>query len=192
MDPKIMEIAERIRGMRQILDIGEQDMAAAIGIESETYREYEDGKHDFSFTFLYKCANKFGIDIVELLTGENPRLSFYSVVRAGQGLDVKRRAGFKYEHMAFRFKDKIAEPFLVTAPYFPDNESCDIEMSTHKGQELDYVIKGSLRVKFEEHEEVLNAGDAVYYDSGRGHGMAAVGGQECVFLAVVMREEPSK
>ena len=41
----------------------------------------------------------------------------------------------------------------------------------------------------EDHIEVLNAGDAIYYDSSRGHGMIATGGQECVFLAVVMRAQ---
>lgn len=189
MDTKIIEIAERIRALREILDLSVEEMAAAVGVEPEEYLAYEAGRRDFGFTFLYKCAEKFGVDLVELLTGENPRLSFYSVVRAGTGLDVKRRAGFKYEHMAYRFKDKIAEPFVVTAPYRPENESEPIELSTHEGQELDFILSGKLKAQFENHVEILGPGDAVYYDSGRGHGMAATGGGDCVFLAVVMKEK---
>ena len=41
----------------------------------------------------------------------------------------------------------------------------------------------------EGHTEVLNEGDAIYYDSGHGHGMIATGGKECRFIAVVLKEE---
>lgn len=188
METKIIEIAERIHALREIMEISVEDMAEAVGLSVEAYLQYEQGECDFGFTFLYKCAEKFGVDIIELLTGENPHLSFYSVVRRGDGLDMKRRAGFKYEHLAHRFRDKIAEPFLVTAPFIESQQDEPIELSHHKGQEFDYIIKGQLKVKFEDHEEILNEGDAVYYDSGRGHGMIACGGSECVFMAIVMKD----
>ncbi len=189
MDTRIIEIAERIRGLRSILEISLEKAAAATGITPEEFREYEDGCKDFSFTFLYKCAELFGVDIVELLTGEDPKLAFYSIVRKGEGLDIKRRAGFTYEHMAYKFKDKLAEPFIVTAPYSEQAQSEPIELSYHVGQELDLVLEGSLKMRFEQHEEILNEGDLAYYDSGRGHGMIATGGKPCTFLAVVIRGE---
>lgn len=189
MDTRIFEIAERIRGLRDVLEITIDEMAAATGVAPEIYSEYEAGTHDFSFTFLYKCAERFGVNIVELLTGDAPKLGFYSIVRKGEGLDIKRRAGFTYEHMAYRFKDKTAEPFIVTAPYNEEAQSLPIELSFHEGQEMDFIIKGELKVRFEEHEEILREGDLVYYDSGRGHGMIATGGSDCEFLAVVMKKD---
>ena len=187
METRILEIAERIKGLREMMEISPEEMAEAIGISNEDYQSCENGETDFNFTFLYKCADKFGIDIVELLTGENPHLSFYSIVRAGTGLDMKRRAGFKYEHMNYRFKNKIAETFLVTAPYIEQEQKEPIHLSTHEGQEFDYILSGQLKVQMEDHEEILNPGDAIYYDSGRGHGMIATGNEECRFLAIVMR-----
>ena len=76
-----------------MMDITPEEMAEAAGVELEEYLKHENGEQDFGFTFLYKCADKLDVDIVELLTGENPRLSFYSIVRKGEGLDIKRRAG---------------------------------------------------------------------------------------------------
>lgn len=99
METRIVEIAERIKGLREMMDITPEEMAEAAGVELEEYLKHENGEQDFGFTFLYKCADKLDVDIVELLTGENPRLSFYSIVRKGEGLDIKRRAGFKYEHL---------------------------------------------------------------------------------------------
>lgn len=189
MDTRILEIAERIRGLRSMMEISIDDMASSVGVSPEVYLEHENGMCDFSFTFLYKCAERFGVDIVELLTGEAPKLEFYSIVRKGEGLDIKRRAGFKYEHMAHRFRDKQAEPFIVTAPYVAEAQDKPIELSYHEGQELDYIISGSLLMRFEDHVEKLNAGDLAFYNSGRGHGMIATDGEPCVFLAVVIKND---
>ncbi len=186
METRIKEIAERIKGLREMMDLTPQDMAEAVGTTVEEYLDHENGKQDFNFTFLYKCADRFGVDIVEILTGEPPKLSFYSIVRKGTGLDIKRRAGFLYEHLSYRFRDKMAETFLVTAPYIEEEQDKPIYLSTHEGQEFNYIIPGSLKVRMESYQEILHAGDAIYYDSGRGHGMIATGGQDCVFLSVVM------
>ena len=189
METRIVEIAERIRGLREMMEISREEMSEFTGVTLEEYITYENAMNDFNFTFLYKCADRFGVDIVELLTGENPHLSFYSIVRAGKGLDMKRREGFKYEHLSYRFKGKIAETFLVTAPYIEAEQDEPIVLSKHDGQEFDYVISGSLKVQMEGHTEILKEGDAIYYDSGRGHGMIATGGKDCEFLAVVIKNQ---
>ncbi len=189
METKIIEIAQRIRALREILEIDIDEMAHYLGIEPDIYVRYENGQEDFTFTFLYQCAAKFGVDLVELLTGDRPKLSFYTVVKKDKGLPMKRRAGFSYQHLAHLFKNKTAEPFLVTAPYSAEEQDKPIKLSYHKGQEFDYIISGQLKVAMENHIEVLSAGDAIYYDSGHGHGMIATGGDECVFLAVIMKNE---
>jgi mannose-6-phosphate isomerase-like protein (cupin superfamily) len=162
-------------------------MAEATGRCVAEYEAQESGEHDLSFTFLYKCAARFGIDVIELLTGENPHLTGYSLTRRGEGLSIKRRAGFEYLHQAPFFKDKLCEPFVVTAPFLDEEQDRPIHLSYHTGQELDYIISGRLRFAYEDHVEELGAGDTLFYDSSRGHGMIAIGGQPCVFLAVVIR-----
>lgn len=188
METRIVEIAQRIHGLRELMEIPEEEMARVVGMDPEEYLLHEKGERDFSFTFLYRCADRLGVDIVELLTGEGPHLSFYSIVRRGEGLDIRRRAGFRYEHLGYRFKNKLAEPFFVTAPYLEEEQDKPIHLSTHEGQEFDYIIEGQLKVQMEDHEEILNPGDAIYYDSSRGHGMIAVGGVPCKFLAVILKK----
>lgn len=192
MDLHIMAIAERIRGLREILDLPCEDMASTCGMTVEEYKSYESGERDFPFTFLYKCATRFNVDITELMTGEPPRLSGYALTRAGEGLPIKRRTGFNYESLGYLFRDKLAEPFVVTARYSESEQNGPIPLAMHKDQELDYVLSGSMKFAYEGHIEVLQAGDSVYYDSRRGHGMVATGGGDCVFLAVVIRREENK
>lgn len=188
MNNKIFETAQRIAALREILEISVADMATCLGISETDYLSHENGENDFSFTFLHKCAEKFGVDIVELLTGENPKLSFFTVTKAGTGASINRRAGFKYEHMAANLKSKLVEPFIVTAPFKSEEQDTEIQPSSHEGQEFNLVLSGTLKVRMEDHIIILNEGDAIMYDSSHKHGMIATNGSECRFLAVVIKK----
>lgn len=188
MEPKLDEVTRRIRALREDTSLTMQEMAEATGLTVAEYSEFESGEQDLTFTFLYKCAERLGVDMIELLTGESPHLTGYSVVRAGEGLSIKRREGFEYLHLAPNFSHKLAEPFFVSAPYLESEQSEPIHLSRHAGQEIDFVVSGRLRFAYEDHTEELSAGDTVYYDSGRGHGMVAIGGEPCTFLAIVLKD----
>ena len=190
MEPNIKEVAGRIRALREDMDlICRRWPRPRAARRRNTPRK---SLRDLSFTFLYKCAEEFGVDVIELLTGENPHLTGYSLTREGAGLSIKRRAGFEYLHKAPHFRHKLAEPFVVTAPYLEEEQDVPVHLSRHEGQELDFIISGQMRFAYEDHEEILNPGDVVMYDSGRGHGMIATGGEPCVFLAIVMKPEGEK
>ena len=99
------------------------------------------------------------------------------------------RKGFNYNNLAPLFKQKTAEPFYVTMPYNEAEQNVAIKLSTHQGQELDIIVKGRMRVQVGSHIEELGAGDTIYYNSGTPHGMIAIGGEPCVFLAVVLKPQ---
>ena len=185
MENIIKEVADRIRETRLICEISEEEMAACTGVTVENYRELEAGECDFSFTFIYKCAARFGIDTTDLLKGQSPTLKEYSITRAGGGLPIARRQGFKYNNLAPLFKNKIAEPFIVKARYSPEEAAAPIKLSRHEGQEYDYILSGRLKVSIDGHVEVLGPGDSIYYDSSKRHGMVAYE-EDCEFLAVVI------
>ena len=100
---------------------------------------------------------------------------------------VKRRSGLEYLHTAPHYRNKLCEPFFVTADYRPELQDKPIHLSYHAGQELDYILEGRMRFQYEEHTEELGPGDMLLYDSGRGHGMIAIDGAPCKFLAVVLK-----
>lgn len=182
-----VEIAERLKGLREMMDISVPEMAGVAGVDEKTYLDYEAGKKDFSVTFLYNCAERFGVDVTALLTGHTPKLSSFSIVRAGQGVLTERRHSFTYQHLAQNFRGRTAEPFLVDVPYDASAEKKPIALSTHKGQEMDYILSGQLKININGREEILCEGDTAYYDSGQPHGMVAVGGKNCEFLAIVLK-----
>ncbi len=181
------EVAERIRSMREIMGLSEEEMAKFTEVSLEDYRAYESGEKDFSFTFIYKCAQRFAIDPTDLIKGESPTLSRFTVLRKGDGLPIARRHGFNYLNKAPLFKNKTAEPFYVEMPYNENEQNIPIKLSAHEGQEFDIIIKGSMKVQVGEQINVLHEGDTIYYNSATPHGMIAIDGEPCEFYAIVLR-----
>lgn len=186
LDGRIKEVAERIKTLREIEGLSEQEAAEKTSVSLEKYRLIEQGESDFSFSFICLCARLFRVDVTDLLEGQSATLSGYELTRSGQGMKIIRRKEFEYNNLASLFKNRIAEPFLVTAPYSEEEQNREIKLSKHEGQELDIVLSGSLKIQIGNNVETLNAGDSIYYDSKTPHGMIAVGGEPCKFYAIVL------
>ncbi len=182
----LQETAARIKEMREILGFSHAEMADKTEVSVEDYCAYEDGKADFPFTFIHKCALAFGIDITALLEGRTTHLSSYTVTRKGQGHDTAKEEGISIQNLAPKFKNKLAEPYWVKYEYSAELQNKPIHTTKHNGQEFDLVISGSLLVQVGDNKEILHEGDSIFYNSSTPHGMIAVGGNDCTFLAVVL------
>ena len=186
LDFKLQEMAQRIRDLREIVGLTAGDMARLTGVPLEEYLLCEAGESDLNFAFIYRCAQAFGVDVTDIIEGSSPRLSNYTLTRAGEGQHIEHAHGMTYYNMAARFKKRVAEPLYVVAEYSEEAQLRPIECTTHEGQEFDIVVSGQLKVQVGEHIEILNPGDIIYYNSTASHGMIATGGQDCVFYAIVL------
>ncbi|MBO7699606.1 MAG: AMP-binding protein [Eubacteriaceae bacterium] len=186
---RLLEVAQRIREMREISNLSTLEMAAKTDVSEEEYVRYEAGMLDFPFSFLHKCAGVFGVGITDLMEGSNARLSSYTVTRKGQGELTAKEDGILIKDLAPRFRNKIAEPYYVTYEYEPALQDVPIATTTHSGQEFDYIISGRLKVQVGDNTEYLSEGDSILYNSSSPHGMIAVDGRDCTFLAVVLPGE---
>ncbi len=169
MNRQIAQIAERIRELREILEIPARDAAEKVGISEETYGDYESGRADIPIGVLYGLAALFGVDPTELLTGDGPRMDEYTLVRNGHGIQVERYAGYSFSALAFNFKHRDMDPMIVTLSH-----TDHAELVTHRGQEFNYVLEGAIRVVVGKNEFTLEQGDSLYFNPGIPHGQRAV------------------
>lgn len=183
MPDQIKQIAERLRGLREIAGLSIEDLAKELGISKELYETYESGTVDIPIGFLYDAANRFNVELTAILTGEDPRLHRYCLVRKDKGINVDRKSPYKYQSLAFNFANKKAEPFMVEVT--PDNGETPVHLSSHNNQEFNYVIEGTLMIYIDGHQLVLNEGDSLYFDSKLSHGMKALNGKPAKFLAII-------
>ena len=180
---QLIEIGARLSALREIMELTPADMSMKMNMPEAEYLRYEKGEVDFSFSFLYNAANLLGVDVLDLMTGESPKLSVYCLARKGEGFEITRRKAYEYKHLAYTFRDKKSEPFLVTVEPKPDETPV---LHSHSGQEFDYMLEGSMTFLLGEKQMRLSAGDSVYYDSSVPHAMKA-DEEAARFLAVVMK-----
>ena len=111
---QLMDIAARIRDMRDILGYSVQKMAELTEVSESVYRQYETGEVDLPFSFIHKCAKVFGVEITVLLEGRSAKLSGYTVTRKGKGLVTASEDGITIQDLAPMFRPKLATPYWVT------------------------------------------------------------------------------
>ena len=192
LDLKIKEMATRIKELREIEGMSPQTMAKLTDVSVDEYIACENGQHDLSFAFIYRCALAFHVDVTDIVEGTSPTLKSYTVTRKGEGQKIEQAHGMIYYNLAPEFRRRVSEPLYVKAFYDEEAEHRDIELTTHDGQECDIVIKGTLMVQLGSHKEILHEGDSIYYDSQTPHGLMAVGGKDCEFYAIVLSANGAK
>lgn len=188
IEKELSEVGARIKELRESAGMSEEEAAQKAEVSLKEYRLLEAGKKDFPFTFIYKIANTFNVEMKDLLSGISPILSLYTVVRGGKGLPITRRTGFTYENLAPSFKNKLAEPFWVNIPYSVEKPV----FTKHDGQEIDIVISGRLEIQIHESIEILEPGDTIYYNSSAPHALRALDGRDCSIYAIVIKSDNGK
>ena len=180
MKESLALIPQRIRELREILDIDRQTMAHKIAVTLGQYGDYEDGVQDIPISTLYDIAAVLGVDFTVLLTGEQPRMNSQCVVRKGEGVSVDRYEGYSFASLASNYIGRVMEPLLVTI------EPSDTVTTpvVHHGQEFNYVLSGTVKVTVDQREHLLTAGDSIYFDPSLPHSQTAVGSR-ATFLTVI-------
>ena len=181
MTTDFTQIGLRIKGLREACDITREELAEELGIPVATYISYEETGADVPISAIYHIANKFGVDLTEILTGTGGKLDTYQVVKKGLGRTVNRYPGYNYRDLAWLFTNKIMQPLLVTL----DPTDDPAELVTHSGQEFNLVLEGTVAVMFDNKELVLEAGDSVYFNPMHPHGQKCAGDTPAKFVTVI-------
>jgi transcriptional regulator with XRE-family HTH domain len=184
MKENIKQIAQRIKALREISGMSIADLAREFKVSKSQYEKFESGAVDIPVSFLYEVAHKLNVELTVLITGEEPRLHQYSLVRQGKAPAIERRKEYNYQDLSYNFIHKKAETFLVTVD--PKPARAEVHYYNHPGQEFNYVLEGALKMMLDGHEIVLKKGDSLYFDSGYNHAMAAIGKKPAKFLAIIL------
>lgn len=182
MDEQIRLIAERLRGLREVLELTSEDIARDCDISAEEYRLAETGDFDISVSMLQKIARRYGVALDALMFGEEPKMNSYFLTRSGKGVSIERTKAYKYQSLASGFMNRNTDPFIVTVE--PNDKP--IHYNSHSGQEFNFVLEGRMMLSIEGKDLILNEGDSLYFNSKLPHGMKALDGKNVRFLAVIM------
>ena len=183
MEQAYKEIAPRLAGLRDAMDLSVAEMADRLGVEPEIVAAYESGTIEIPVSYLFEVAQDCGVDLTVLISGGEAHLKSHSLVKKGGGLSVERRKDYDYQSLAYKFTGRRMEPFLIRVP--PKKEE-ELKAVTHSGQEFIYMLKGRLELTLDGNKVVLESGDSLYFSSHTPHALRALGGEDAEFLDVII------
>ncbi len=184
MNEQIKQIAERLAGLRDALEITPEEMAGVCNLTPEQYMKLESGTVDISVSVLHQISQAYGVELTTLMFGDEPKMSSYFITRKGKGSAVERTKAYKYQSLAAGFAGRKADPFMVTVHPTPDETP--IYLNSHPGQENNMVLKGRMMLQINNKELILEEGDSIYFNSELPHGMKALDGEKVSFLAIIL------
>ncbi|KAA6350312.1 hypothetical protein EZS27_002278 [termite gut metagenome] len=183
MEDQIKQISERLRGLREVLELTADELANSCNISPEEYKAAETGNSDISVSMLQKIARTYSIALDALMFGQEPKMNTYFVTRAGMGTSMERTKAYKYQSLAAGFKNRNADPFIVTVE--PKDENEQVHFNSHSGQEFNYLLEGRMKFLIRDQELILEEGDSIYFNSQLSHAMRALDGKTVRFLAII-------
>jgi len=180
-------IGERLRALRLNKKLGLVDLGRHTGLSPALLSKIERGRLFPTLPTLLRIAMVFsvGLDFFFLEAREKPALA---IVRRQERLRFPERQGtrevsYEFESLDFPATERKLNAYY--AEFFPAAPETR-RPHEHAGVEFMYLLSGRLGVTVSQHEHVLDAGDSMYFDSGRLHGYRRVGGRRCSALVVTV------
>lgn len=180
LSKEILEIAARIKELREICDVSEQEIAQKVGVSLEQYKAYESGQDDIPVGVIYAVSRVLGVDSTAIITGSEARMVDYTVVRKGNGVSIERYPGYHFASLAMNYIGRDMNPMLITMK----KEDAEPELVTHGGQEFNYCLEGKVMVTVGTKKITLEVGDSIYFNPSIPHGQRAIDG-DAKFLTVI-------
>jgi transcriptional regulator with XRE-family HTH domain len=163
-------IGRKLRELRLRKKIALADLARHTGLSASMLSQLETGKLIPTLPTLARIAMVFDVGLEHFFGTRRGRRRF-GVVRQDDRMKFPERAdkpqpSYFFECLSFAIQGKMFEAY---AAEFPVRDSSNAEAHQHEGAEFIHVFEGSLVIRFEDEEHVLNAGDSVYFEAMEPH-----------------------
>lgn len=177
------EIAARLSGLRDDMGWTVGEMAEMLGRSEGDVNRFESGTEEIPVGYMLDVSRLCKVDLTTLISGREPHLKSYAVVRKGEGFAVDRREDYDYKSLGYKFVGREMEPFHIRVP--PKSEAEMSEVS-HKGQEFIYMLEGRLEIRINGESIALEPGDSLYFNSESPHALRGLNDADAVFIDVIL------
>ncbi|GJL96021.1 MAG: transcriptional regulator [Hyphococcus sp.] len=178
------EIGSKIRALRQKKGMGLVQLGQHSGLSTAMLSKIERGQNFPTLPTLLRIAMVFGVGLDHFFAqDQRPQVS---VTRKKDRLQMPEKPNskapaYRFESLNFAASDRKAEAYF--AEFAVGAEAAAHHQ--HEGEELVFVIKGRLTINIHDTDEVLDAGDSIYFDSSAPHSYQCAGSKPCTAIVVV-------
>lgn len=180
-------IGEKLRTMRLRKSMGLVELGRHTGLSAALLSKLERGKLFPTLPTLLRIAMVFGVGLDYFFTDERKR-RVVGVVRRGERVRFPERPSaqdvqYYFECLDYRATERKLSAFLAD---FQDLPLEKVKPHQHAGVEFLYLLKGSLALRIGSEEYVLEAEDAIYFDSAVQHSYRRRGAKGCTGVIVTV------
>ena len=177
-------IAGSIRAARRRAGVTLATLAARIDLDKGYLSRLERGEKNPSIGALLKIAEALNVQIGQLF-GETTGKDAITVVRRDEHIDLAAAGDLLTQVILPAAGKRRLSAFLVE----PDT-SKGTRHAAHPGDELLYVLEGSVEVDFSDRSGQLEKGDCLHFDGHLRHLISSIDGQYSRVLIVVGQDLP--
>ncbi|MGR3373847.1 helix-turn-helix domain-containing protein [Pseudooceanicola nanhaiensis] len=162
-------MASRLRRLREARGLTIQAVADRGGIAISTVSKIERNLMAPTYDRFTRLARGLGVDVAELFAEESSRFETGGVAVARRGeFGYHETENYSYEMLFPQVRGKAMVPMMGTLK--PLEQMRFDRMVSHGGEEFLLVLEGRVIVQLADRDDVLlDQGDSLYFDSGRGH-----------------------
>jgi transcriptional regulator with XRE-family HTH domain len=181
-------IGERIKRLRLKRSMGLVELGKHTGLSASFLSQLETGRVVPTLRNLARIAMVFNKDLCFFF--ESEPVSLFRVHRKHDRVRLPQTGvddpTYFFESIGFMIPDRQLDPYY--AEFLPVKKTQDIRPHVHPGVEFLYVLDGELEVRHGEAEQVLNAGDGVYFDASTPHSYRCAGKTPSTAIIVTMHQ----
>lgn len=164
------DIGAKLRRLRLRKKIALVDLGKHTGLSASMLSQLENGKLIPTLPTLSRIAMVFDVGLEYFFDYKRSKRVF-SLTRAGDRIRFPERAdapvpSFFFEVLAFGAMEKRVSAYVAE---FPQRTEKEVNEHFHEGWELVHVFSGSLTIRYQAEDHLLEAGDSVYFDSLEPH-----------------------
>jgi len=177
------EIGKRIKASRIKKKFTLEQLANQTGFTKGYLSRIEKSEKSPPLATLGIIARVLGITI-SYLVGEEERQTSFAIVKKDERPLIPRKGTafeYAYEAVAHTFPNKKMEPFILTLPLKPKKKT----ITQHEGEELLFVLEGTMKFLHGNQEYIVEEGDCIYFDAGIPHFGESVGDKEAKCFMVI-------
>ena len=181
------ELGKRIKEYRMKRELTLQEMEEKTGFTKGYLSKVENTKKAPPISTLIVLAKALGISLSEIL-GETEERNKISLVKKIERQVVARNGtvfGYSYQTLAHKFYKKQMEPYILTLPVKPKQ----VPLFQHEGEEILFVLEGTMKFFHGDQEFVVEEGDCLYFDASIPHHGICQGKKEVKCLMVIYTPE---
>lgn len=168
------KLGSRIRKYREKLGLTQEQLALNAGLDASFLDDVESDRTYPPIGTIIKLSRALGQRVGTFMDDEyrpDPIIMRRSALKEETDSTRGAKGHYHYFPLGSGKTDRHMEPMYIRI-----NEDEEKSMSSHEGEEFMAVVSGKIVVKYGTVEEILEAGDSVYYNSIVPHFIGAVGG----------------